>query len=159
MSVQVRFLSPRVLVFSHVSYAKVFIYKFIGSLRSKCSRYLFSKTDTATFQNVDIIFAVIHEATNQTVITENDSCHFGNVLVTLIFSYVASVIHQAGNHVTFTNWFFSTFFNLLKKKKSSYFIHLKSRNHIQTKKLILLLLLLEIISQYVALARTLYTAG
>lgn len=111
MSVQVRSLSPQVQVFSHVRKG------FHLHWRSKCSRYLFTKTDTATFQNVDIIFAVIHEATNQTVITENDSCHFGNVLVTLIFSYVASVIHQAGNHVTFTNWFFSTFFNLLKKKK------------------------------------------
>lgn len=93
--------------------------KFIGPLwwsQYKQSRYLFSKPNAATFQNVDIIFAVIHEATDQTVITENDGCHLGDILVTLIFSDVASVIHQAGDQVTFPNRFISTFFNLLQRK-------------------------------------------
>lgn len=92
----------------------------------QCSRYLFSKPNAPTFQNVDVIFTVIHEATDQTVITENDGCHLGDVLVTLVLSDVASVIHQAGNQVTFSNWFISTLFDLLKGKWLFYTIILFS---------------------------------
>lgn len=62
------------------------IYMFCG--------YLFSRSNAATFEEIDVSFAVIHEATDQTIITEDNGCHFSDVLMALVLSDVASMIHQ-----------------------------------------------------------------
>lgn len=81
------------------------------------SRYLFSRSNAATFQEIDVSFAVVHEATDQAVITEDNGCHFSDVLMALVLSDVASVIHQTWHQEPFTNWFICTLLYLLKKKK------------------------------------------
>lgn len=58
------------------------------------SEYLFSRSNAATFQEIDVSLAVIHEATDQPIITEDNGCHFSDVLMTLVLGDVASVIHQ-----------------------------------------------------------------
>lgn len=92
--------------------------KFVRSFgeASEVERYLFSKANAPAFQNVDVIFAVIHEATDEPVVTENDGCHLGDVLVALVLGDVATVIHQAGNQVPFSKWLISALFDLLKGK-------------------------------------------
>lgn len=61
--------------------------------------YLGSYVDAATVQVVDVFFTFVHEATDQSVVTEDDTGHLGDVLVALVLADVATVIHQAGDEV------------------------------------------------------------
>lgn len=50
-------------------------------------------------QGVDVLFALVHEATDEAVVTEDDAGHLGDVLITLVLCDVTTVIHQAGHQV------------------------------------------------------------
>lgn len=71
-------------------------------------QYLFTRPDAATFELVDVTLAAVHEATNQLVITEDDSCHFAYELTTLVFSYICTMLNQAGNYIAFSWLLLST---------------------------------------------------
>lgn len=60
---------------------------------------LVSYIDAAAAQAVDVLFTFVHEATDQPVVAEGDAGHLGDVLVTLVLTDVATVIHQAGHEV------------------------------------------------------------
>ena len=59
--------------------------------------HLVSHIDAAAAQAVDVFFTFVHEATDQSVVAEDDAGHLGDVLVTLVLADVATVIHQAGH--------------------------------------------------------------
>lgn len=73
---------------------------------------LLPSVDAATEECVDVFTAVVHEATDEPVIAEDDAGHLGNVLPALVVTDVATVIHQAGHEVTLPHLLSSTFFNL-----------------------------------------------
>lgn len=73
---------------------------------------LLPSVDAATEESVDVFTAVVHEATDEPVIAEDDAGHLGNVLPALVVTDVATVIHQAGHEVTLPQLLSSTFFNL-----------------------------------------------
>lgn len=73
---------------------------------------LVPSVDAATEQRVDVFVAVVHEATDEPIIAEDDAGHLGNVLPALVVTDVATVIHQAGHEVTLPQLLGSTFFNL-----------------------------------------------
>lgn len=52
-----------------------------------------SYVDAAAAQVVDVFFTFVHEAADQSVVTEDDAGHFGDVLVALVLADVATVIH------------------------------------------------------------------
>ena len=56
--------------------------------------HLVSHVDTAAAQAVNIFFAFVHEAADQSVVTEDDTGHLGDVLVALVLADVVAVIHQ-----------------------------------------------------------------
>lgn len=58
-----------------------------------------SNIDASTAQAVDVFFTLVHEATDQPVVTEDYTGHLGDVLVTLVLADVATVINQAGHQV------------------------------------------------------------
>lgn len=70
-------------------------------------------------QSVDVFAALIHEAADQPVVTEDDAGHLGDVLVTLVVADVASVVHQAGHQIALPQLLRSTFFNLDKDQSLS----------------------------------------
>lgn len=82
------------------------------------SGYLFSGSNAATFQEIDVSLAVVHEATDQPIIAEDNGCHFSDVLMALVLSDVASVIHQTRHQEAFTNGFICTLLDLLKENKN-----------------------------------------
>lgn len=92
------------------------------TLKSTCgtstSAYLLSGTYAATVQCVDVIPTLVHEATDQPEVAEDNGGHLSNVLVTLIIRDVATVIHQTGHQVAFAELLCRTFFNLSKEKMS-----------------------------------------
>lgn len=55
--------------------------------------HLVSYVDAAAAQVVDVFFTFVHEAADQSVVTEDDAGHFGDVLVALVLADVATVIH------------------------------------------------------------------
>ena len=59
--------------------------------------YLLSYIDTAAVHGVDVLFALVHEATDEAVVTEDDAGHLSDVLVALVLADVGPVIHQAGH--------------------------------------------------------------
>lgn len=73
---------------------------------------LLPSVDAATEQSVDVFTAVVHEATDEPVITEDDAGHLGNVLPAFVVTDIATVIHQARHEVTLPQLLGSTFFNL-----------------------------------------------
>lgn len=79
-----------------------------------CVYYLLSGYDAATVQHVYVLPTFVHEATDESVVAEDDGGHFGDVLVALIVSDVTAVIHQTGHQVTFPKFLCCTFFNLGK---------------------------------------------
>lgn len=58
-----------------------------------------SHIDAPTVQAVDVLLTLVREATDESVVTENDASHLSHILVTLIIADVATVIHQAGHQV------------------------------------------------------------
>lgn len=62
--------------------------------------HLLSYVDAPAAQAVYILFAFIHEATDESVVAEDDAGDLGDVLVALVLADVASVIHQAGHQVS-----------------------------------------------------------
>lgn len=58
-----------------------------------------SYVDAAAAQVVDVFFTFVHEAADQSEVTEDDAGHFGDVLVALVLADVATVIHEAGHQV------------------------------------------------------------
>lgn len=85
------------------------------------SPHLLSGADAATFQRVDVIATLVHEAADQPVVAENDGGHLGDVLVALVVGDVATVIYKAGNQVTFPQLLRGTFFNLSGEKRRRHF--------------------------------------
>lgn len=85
------------------------------------SPHLLSGADAATFQHVDVIATLAHEAADQPVVTENNGGHLGDVLVALVVGDVATVIYKAGNQVTFPQLLRGTFFNLNGEKRRRHF--------------------------------------
>lgn len=61
--------------------------------------HLMSHIDAPTVQAVDVLLTLVREATDESVVTENDASHLSHILVTLIIADVATVIHQAGHQV------------------------------------------------------------
>ncbi len=61
--------------------------------------HLVSYVDAAAVQVVDVFFAFVHEAADQSVVAEDDTGHLGDVLVALVLANVAAVIYQAGHQV------------------------------------------------------------
>lgn len=55
--------------------------------------------DAAAAQCVDVVFALVHEAADEPVVTEDDAGHLGDVLVALVLADVAAVVDQAGDQV------------------------------------------------------------
>lgn len=55
--------------------------------------------DAATAQRVDVVLAFVHEATDKSIVAEDDAGHLGDVLVALVLADVTPVIHQAGHQV------------------------------------------------------------
>lgn len=78
------------------------------------THYLFSEPNTSTLQDINVVPAVFHKTTDQAIVTENYGCHFGDVLVTLVFRDVSSVIHQAGQHITIPKRFICALSDLLR---------------------------------------------
>lgn len=74
--------------------------------------HLVSSADATTAQGIDIITAVVHEATDQSVVAEDDTGHLGDVLLALVVTDVAAVIHQARHQVALPQFLSRTFFNL-----------------------------------------------
>lgn len=81
------------------------------------SPHLLSGADAATFQRVDVIATLVHEAADQPVVAENNGGHLGDVLVALVVGDVATVIYEAGNQEAFPQLLRSTFFNLNGEKR------------------------------------------
>lgn len=63
------------------------------------SPHLVPGADAAAVQSVDVVAALVHEATDKPVVAEHDGRHLGDVLVALVVADVAAVIHQAGHQV------------------------------------------------------------
>lgn len=74
--------------------------------------HFFSSDDASTVQGIDVLSALVHEATYEAVVTEDDTGHLCDVLMALVLSDVATVIHQAGHQIAFTSLLICTFFNL-----------------------------------------------
>lgn len=56
-------------------------------------------SDAATAQRVDVVFALVHEAADESVVAEDNAGHLGDVLVALVLADVAAMVHQAGDQV------------------------------------------------------------
>lgn len=56
--------------------------------------HLVSYVDAAAVQVVYVFFTFVHEATDQSVVTEDDTGNLGDVLVALVFTDVASMIYE-----------------------------------------------------------------
>lgn len=69
-------------------------------------------------QRVDVVSTLVHEATYEPVVTEDDAGHLGDVLIALVLGDVAAVIYQTGHYVAFTSLFNCAFFNLDREKKN-----------------------------------------
>lgn len=92
--------------------------------RSSCERlaaHLLSSDDVPTLQGVDVIMTLLHEATDQSVVAEDDAGHLGDVLVALVVADVATMFHQTGHQVAFSQLLRSTFFNLSRDRNTSKF--------------------------------------
>lgn len=91
--------------------------------------HLLPCADAAAAERIDVITAVVHEATDEPVVAEDNACHLGDVLFALVFADVATVIHQAGHDVALPQLLCSTFFNLNTAKSqgmnSNHLIDLK----------------------------------
>lgn len=57
--------------------------------------HLLPHIDASAVQQVDVLLAFVHESTDESVVTEDDAGHLGDILVTLVLADVATVIHQA----------------------------------------------------------------
>lgn len=74
--------------------------------------YFFSNRDASTLQRVDVFSAFVHKSTNQPIVAEDDAGHLSDVLMTLAFSDVATVIDQARHQIAFPSFLIRTLFQL-----------------------------------------------
>lgn len=75
-----------------------------------------SYVDAAAAQVIYILSAFIHEATDQSVVAENNAGDLGDVLVALILADVASMIHEAGHQIASPSFLLITLLYLKGKK-------------------------------------------
>lgn len=88
-----------------------------------------SHIDAAAAQVIDVLFTFVHEATDQSVVAEDDAGHFGDVLVTLVLADVATVIHQAGHQVAPSPLLLVTLLYLKVSNMITYQTHGRSKDN------------------------------
>lgn len=81
--------------------------------------HLLSSDDVPTLQGVDVFKTLVREATDHSVVAEDDAGHLGDVLVALVVADVATMFHQTGHQVAFPQLLRSTFFNLSRDRNTS----------------------------------------
>lgn len=74
--------------------------------------YFFSNSDASTLQGVDVFSAIIHKAAYEPIVAEDDAGHLGDVLMTLAFCDVSTVVHQAGHQIAFPSLLICALFQL-----------------------------------------------
>lgn len=63
-------------------------------MSQKVLAHLLASANTPTVQRVDVVFAAVHKAADEPVVTEDDGSHLCDVLIALVFSDVGPVIYQ-----------------------------------------------------------------